>query len=72
MSPEKLVRMANQIATFFDSQPGEDAAERTALHLRDFWDPRMRARLSRAVEAGEAAGLSLTARAAVGRLELAA
>ena len=42
MSPEKLVMMANQIATFFKSQPGTDQAERVANHLQDFWDPRMR------------------------------
>jgi formate dehydrogenase subunit delta len=42
----KLVRMANQIATFFASQPGHDQAERVACHLRDFWDPAMRARLA--------------------------
>jgi formate dehydrogenase subunit delta len=40
MSPDKLVRMANQIATFFSSQPGEDKAERVAAHLKDFWGPR--------------------------------
>ncbi|RJL05628.1 formate dehydrogenase [Paracoccus aestuarii] len=44
MSPEKMVTMANQIATFFDSQPGA-AAERIAAHLRDYWEPRMRAQL---------------------------
>lgn len=43
MQPEKLVYMANQIATFFKSQPGDDGAERIACHLRDFWDPSMRA-----------------------------
>ncbi len=42
MSPEKLVRMANQIATFFASQPGSDQAERVAAHLKDFWGPEMR------------------------------
>ena len=43
MSPEKMVRMANQIATFFKTQPKEDAAARVAAHIKDFWDPRMRA-----------------------------
>jgi len=52
MSVEKLVHMANQIATFFRSQPGDDAAERVAAHLRDYWDPRMRDELARHVEAG--------------------
>lgn len=42
MSTEKLVRMANQIATFFQSQPGEDQADRVAAHLKDFWGPDMR------------------------------
>ena len=54
MSPEKLVHMANQIATFFASQPREDQVARVAGHLRDFWDPRMRAQLIEIVEAGRA------------------
>ncbi len=45
MSPEKLIRMANQIAQFFHTQPGTDQADRVAAHLRDFWDPSMRAAL---------------------------
>ena len=45
MSPDKMVHMANQIATFFKTQPGEDAEDRVANHLRDFWDPRMRDQL---------------------------
>lgn len=51
MSPEKLVMMANQIATFFDSQPGE-AADKIAGHLRDYWEPRMRAQLLTYIETG--------------------
>jgi formate dehydrogenase subunit delta len=42
MQPEKLVRMANQIATFFETQPGTDQAARVAAHLTDFWGPEMR------------------------------
>ncbi|MFP1644772.1 formate dehydrogenase subunit delta [Pontitalea aquivivens] len=45
MSPEKMVHMANQIAIFFKSQPGTDASDRVAAHLRDFWEPRMRQQL---------------------------
>lgn len=52
MSPEKMVRMANQIAMFFKTQPGSDQAERVAAHLNDFWEPRMRAQLIAHVEAG--------------------
>ncbi|MDP2699962.1 formate dehydrogenase subunit delta [Thalassospira sp.] len=45
MSPEKLVYMANQIATFFKSQPGDGAIDGVAQHISDFWEPRMRAQL---------------------------
>lgn len=68
MSPDKLTHMANQIATFFDSQRVGDPAENTARHLRDFWDPRMRAQLAEIVAAG-GPGLSPTARAAARGLE---
>ncbi|SMC77438.1 formate dehydrogenase subunit delta [Rhizobium sp. RU36D] len=48
MSPshtdEKLVRMANQIATFFLSQPEAVRAEGVATHINKFWEPRMRGR----------------------------
>jgi formate dehydrogenase subunit delta len=46
-----MIRMANQIATFFKSQQG-DAAEKTAAHINDFWEPRMRAQLIAHLEAG--------------------
>ena len=52
MSPDKMVRMANQIATFFKTQPKEDAAARVATHIKDFWDPRMRAQLRDHVDQG--------------------
>lgn len=42
---DKLIRMANQIATFFHSQPGPDRAERVAAHIKDYWGPEMRADL---------------------------
>ncbi|MGD9865596.1 MAG: formate dehydrogenase subunit delta [Pseudodonghicola sp.] len=54
MSPEKLAMMANQIATFFKSQPGQDQAQLVADHLNDFWEPRMRAQLARQMAAGGA------------------
>lgn len=52
MSPEKMVTMANQIATFFASQPGTGQAGKVAAHINDFWEPRMRAQLAGHVEAG--------------------
>ncbi|WP_346394480.1 formate dehydrogenase subunit delta [Thioclava sp. F34-6] len=45
MSPDKMIRMANQIATFFKTQPGDDAPAKVAAHITDFWEPRMRAQL---------------------------
>ncbi|RVV97329.1 formate dehydrogenase [Mesobaculum littorinae] len=45
MTPEKTVHMANQIATFFKTQPSMDSAERLAAHINDFWEPRMRRKL---------------------------
>ena len=56
MSPEKMARMANQIATFFKSQPNEDAPARVAAHINDFWEPRMRRQL-RAYAETDGAGL---------------
>ena len=57
MSPEKMIRMANQIATFFESQPKDDKAGEVAAHLIEFWEPRMLEKLSAHV-AGGGDGLS--------------
>ena len=64
MSPdERLVYMANQIATFFASQPGDEQAARVADHLRAFWEPRMRRAIIARLDAGDAALSPLTAQA---------
>ncbi len=52
MSPEKMIYMANQIATFFKTQPGHDQAARVATHLTDYWEPRMLDQLHAHVSAG--------------------
>ena len=52
MSPDKMVRMANQIATFFESQPDADKAGRVAEHLKEFWEPRMLEKLSAHLDSG--------------------
>ena len=64
MQPDKLVMMANQIATYFATQPGTDQAERVAAHLNDFWEPRMRAALANYHENG-GTGLSELAKEAM-------
>ncbi len=45
MSPETMIRMANQIAAFFKTQPKIDQAQGVADHISDFWEPRMKAQL---------------------------
>ncbi|HET7412827.1 MAG TPA: formate dehydrogenase subunit delta [Pararhizobium sp.] len=52
MSPDKLVHMANQIASFFHTLPHEDAAARTADHINKFWEPRMRRHLFEHMDKG--------------------
>jgi formate dehydrogenase subunit delta len=54
MSHDRIVMMANQIATFFASQRREDRAGRVAAHLKDYWAPEMRAALLAKIDAGEA------------------
>lgn len=52
MSTEKLVRMANQIATFFRSYPEDQAIHGIHDHLVAFWTPSMRMSLLAHVDCG--------------------
>ncbi|MCO5733614.1 formate dehydrogenase subunit delta [Rhizobium sp. SSA_523] len=61
---EKLVRMANQIATFFLSQPVDVRAEGVATHINKFWEPRMRRRFFEMIDAGTGGFLPLVIEAA--------
>jgi formate dehydrogenase subunit delta len=54
MSPEKLVYMANQIATFFESKRHDEAVAGVAEHINAFWEPRMRRQLFALLDAGGA------------------
>lgn len=47
---DKLIRMANQIATFFNSQPEGVRIDGIAGHINKFWEPRMRRRLHQLIE----------------------
>lgn len=60
MQPDKLITMANQIATYFQTQPGTGQARQVAAHINDFWEPRMRKKLVAHVEES-GAGLSALA-----------
>jgi formate dehydrogenase subunit delta len=68
MRIERLVEMANDIGAFFDAKADKDEAARDiALHLRRFWDPRMRREILAHYRQG-GHGLHPTALAAVGLL----
>lgn len=54
MSPDKLIRMANQIAIFFESKKHDEGVAGTAAHISDFWEPRMRKQLFDHIAAGGA------------------
>jgi formate dehydrogenase subunit delta len=49
---QKLAMMANQIASFFASQPGTTQAADVAAHLKAFWEPRMLQALYAHADAG--------------------
>jgi len=51
-SPDKLVYMANQIGKFFVSQGEKEAAEGIAVHIKKFWEPRMRNKIFAHIDAG--------------------
>ena len=64
MNLDHLSYMADQIARNFAVQGEEEAIAATAQHIRDFWDPRMKA----AILGCDDQALSPIARAAVKRL----
>ena len=45
MEQRDMIRMANQIASFFNGSGPEQAVKDAAEHINKFWDPRMRAEL---------------------------
>ncbi|MCJ8057124.1 formate dehydrogenase subunit delta [Shinella curvata] len=53
----KIIRMANQIATFFHSQPASEGPGGVATHINKFWEPRMRRQLFDLVDNHGGAGL---------------
>ena len=49
---DKLIRMANQIGTFFQSKPHAEGVAGVAEHINKFWEPRMRRQFFEIVDAG--------------------
>jgi formate dehydrogenase subunit delta len=66
MKIDALLKMANQIADFFETQPGPEASRVAFVkHLKNMWEPRMRRELEAHLEATGGAGLSEFARQAL-------
>lgn len=67
MELHRLIKMANEIGGFFGQMPREEAISATAVHLKNFWEPRMRREI---IEYAERDGAELheIVRAAVRRL----
>jgi formate dehydrogenase subunit delta len=60
---DKLVRMANQIATYMASRPDSEQLEGLSAHINDFWAPSMRRVLLQKIDAGDEALHPLVRRA---------
>lgn len=68
MNLDNLVKMANQIGTFFAAMPDRDEAlADIATHLRRFWAPPMRRALLDGVDNGQAEAVAPIVRAALER-----
>lgn len=66
MKADKLVKMANEIASFFEAEPDRALVlEGIAGHLKRFWDPRMRRELLLHVDEKGGEGLKATVIAAI-------
>lgn len=61
----KIVRMANQIATFFLSQPEDVRVDGVATHINKFWETRMRRRFFDLLREPEAGFLPLVVEASI-------
>ena len=71
MKIEALIKMANQIAAFFDGEGGHDSEEAATLvagHLRKYWEPRMRTQMIEYVQNQGGEGLDELARHGVALL----
>jgi formate dehydrogenase subunit delta len=58
MDIHHLVKMANNIGDFFQSEPDkEKAAKGVANHIRSFWEPRMRRQILTHIDEKSGEGL---------------
>lgn len=52
MRTEDMIRMANQIAVAFATEPHDQAVKDIVNHIEHFWEPRMRDQLRQHVASG--------------------
>lgn len=58
MNPDNLIKMANQIGSFFETMPDREQAQSDiASHIKRFWEPRMRRSLLQYVDQHDGAEL---------------
>ncbi|GAB2182401.1 formate dehydrogenase subunit delta [Denitratisoma sp. agr-D3] len=68
MNTQYLIKMANQIGTFFESQPcHEQALDDLARHLQNSWEKRMRNALLAHIDGQQGEGLLPIVRDAVAK-----
>jgi formate dehydrogenase subunit delta len=66
MNIDLLIKMTNQITSFWEGETGEEAAAvEVATHLRRYWEPRMRAQMITYWEERQGSGLNDVAKKAV-------
>jgi formate dehydrogenase subunit delta len=68
METQDMIRMANQIASFFNGSGPEVAVKDAAEHINKFWEPRMRAALLTHLDKG-GEGLDATIVSAAGLIK---
>jgi len=69
MNIDLLIKMANEIGSFWEGEVGADKASNdVATHLKRYWEPRMRAQMITNFEQRQGAGLSDVAKGAVALL----
>jgi len=62
MDIHQLIKMANNISSFFEAEPDPSkGAKAVADHLKNFWDPRMRRQILRHVTDQGGTGLNALA-----------
>ena len=65
MNIDHMIKMANEISSFWHGEVGDAAPGEVATHLKRYWEPRMRAQMISYFEERHGAGLSDVALKAV-------